>query len=382
MTGPLFPPAAGGPARVELSQTAITVPTWTEARTTGDPAGIPSVWACTALIAGTVTQLALQVRRGAEVLPLPRWLADPDDISGELTRRELMSTATASLCLRGLAAWWAEPVGGESWALRPLDPATIDAVMDRRGRRTWYLDGDQVRTVRGRRAGLLVAGLQWLPDRALPVGPLQLARQTIDGITDTDTYAARIFRTGRTTSGQRLETDQDITQATAEKWRDQWTAAHNDPAADSIPVLGAGLRLATDLLSPRDAAWIEAREFGAQEVARLFLVPPRLIGAKTNDSVTYQTARDNDRHYLTHCVSRYSGALADALSRLLRSGRGPAEAQRAHFDAGPLLAPSPTDAVNQAAVGLGAGIYTLAEARDLVGLPAEADRTRTRTRGP
>ena len=336
-----------------------------------DPLALPTVLRCVKLLTDVACQMRVTVTAGGQILEPPLWLRRPESFGTRLLRqRDIVELAVSSIATRGYAAWKATAAGA-SWILDPVDPARVSGMIDLDGTTRYMLDGVPVPLAYGpaRRDGLLLAGFLVLPGRALPIGPLQAARETIGGYADTDAYAARVFRAGNT-SGQVLATDQDLPPEKARAWQADWMAAHADPYTSKIPVLGNGLHLDQTMLNPKDAQWIEAREFGATEVARLMGVPANLLGLPAGGSLTYATARDNDSAFMRYTISGYTGSIEDAWSSLLPPGRNTSEDQRVRFDADPLLAPVTLDRYAAHASALGAGWMTVDEVRALEHLPA------------
>jgi hypothetical protein len=299
------------------------------------------------------------------------WLYRPDRLNGGVRVRGLIERATVDLATRGVAGWIAQPVGTTSWTLDPVAGHRIAASFDGDGRRVWTVDGSVVDIANGdeRRGGFVPVPFLLLPDLAQPVGPLQAARMLLDGFGDVEAYASNLFRSGAGT-GPRLEADVDLPESTATRWRDYWVEQHSDPNDPRIPVLGAGLRLATDLIDPSTAAWIEARRYNATEVARLFGVPGRRVGLPSGDSMTYATARDDDAAYMRTTVAAYTDPIADAWTALLPSGRNATEDTVVVFDWSDMLAPTPSEQVAYLASAVDAGIMTVDEARASLRLPA------------
>ena len=160
------------------------------------------------------------------------------------------------------------------------------------------------------------------------MGPLQNARESLAGYLTVERFAQGVFDSG-TWSGGRLETDQDISPAVAERYQARWI---ENRRTGKMPVLGSGLRYVNDIINPRDAQWLESRTFNAQEVARIFGMPMRYLGLPSGDATTYATARDNDAYYLRSTVSSYTSSIAGGLSRLVGRGRGEGDAGRISFD--------------------------------------------------
>jgi phage portal protein BeeE len=353
------PPAAPAPSGSRSLAQLIDA-----ARPAGRAEALPTVFACVSLIAQTAAQGRLITMRGATPTDTPEWLRRPDRLNGGIRPRALLGGAVADLATTGRAAYWATPVGSLSWRLDPIAPQRFGARFDADRSRSWHLDGAPVDVADGpeRRPGLLPFGYLYLPESADPVGPLQAARYLIDGFVDVETYARNVFRSGEV-SGARLETDADIPEPTAQRWRDAWIAAHSDPANPTIPVLGAGLRYVTDLIDPEAAAWIAARQYNAQEIARLFRVPGRRVGLPSGDSVTYATARDDDAAFMRTTVTAYTDPISEGLSSLLPSGRNASEDETVAVDWSLLLAPTPVEQAAHVMALHAAGIISTDEAR-------------------
>jgi HK97 family phage portal protein len=344
----------------------------TDRITSGRPESLPTAFACVSLIAHTAGQGRLAVSRGSVPTLTPEWLRRPDRLNGGIRGRALLLGAVTDLAVTGRAAYYATPVGSASWRIDPIHPSRIAATFDADHVRHWSLDGIPVPIADGpeRRAGLVPLAYLYVPDVANPVGPIQAARYLLDGYLDTEAYARNVFRSGEV-SGARLETDADIAEATAERWRDAWLEAHSDPTAPTIPVLGAGLRYVTDLIDPEAAAWVAARLHNATEVARLFRVPGRRVGLPSGDSVTYATARDDDAAFMRTTITAYTDPITEALSALLPSGRNATEDETVVIDWSALLAPTPSEHATYLLALLSAGVVTLAEVREALGYDAD-----------
>jgi phage portal protein BeeE len=339
----------------------------------GNPLALPTTYACVRLLTTTATQMRLRARVGDDSIPLPRWVRRPEIGSSQMRLRELVSYAVACVALRGYAAWWADPIG-TGWDLMPLDPARLHAYLDPRGRRAvWHLDGQRIpiafpaSTVELRTGGLLVAPYLTVPGAAEPLGPLQAARHAVGGYLDTDSFAGNYFASGRGSSGRYLSTEADLPPETLAAYGDAWMAKQSG-ADGRMPVLGGGLKVEDTLLDPATAQWLESRTFNAQEVARLFGVPPRYLGLPSGDATTYATARDNDAAWLRYGVAAVVDPIADAWSSLLPAGRAEDEDMILKFDGDPLLRPTTLDRYQAHATALAAGWKTPDEVRADEGL--------------
>jgi len=275
-----------------------------------------------------------------------------------------------SSLLGGFAAWYATPVG-YGWDLQPIAPNRITCDFDGAWNRVWSLDGTPAPLVFPASnpelslPGLLIAPHLIVPDIARPLGPLQAARYALNGYLDVEAYSADIIATGRGESGGYLWTAAEITPETAERWSTRWT----DRDLKGVRVLGNGLELRNSLLNPSDAQWLESREFNAQEIGRMFNVPPRYLGLPSGDASTYATARDNDVAFYRFSVTGFVDPIAEAWSQLLPFGLTESEDVRIVFDPSRWLEPSDLDRNTSDNIAIVAGIKTADEIRAERGLP-------------
>lgn len=85
------------------------------------------------------------------------------------------------------------------------------------------------------------------------------------------------------------------------------------------PVLPQGAKYSAVSMTLEDAEWIEARRLSVEEVARLFRVPPVLIGDLRE--ANYSNAVELGRYFVTHTLRRHLVAWEQAINRtLLGSG--------------------------------------------------------------
>lgn len=359
---------SAGPARILEAITRAAGPA-----TPGRALGLPVVYACVEVIASTAVQLPLVAAKGGTGVPLPEWLRRPERYNGgTLRRRGLIEHLIVSQAIHGAGYLYASPVGFDSWDLAAVDPSRV-AVTLTGNLRTYRLDGRAVplarRTSTGSNAGgLVVVNHRTLPGIAEGVGPLQAARHALAGYLDVDAYAADFY--GQAVPQGTLTTEQDIPQETADRYKAKWLDSR-----DPIRVLGSGLTFDALRLSPRDAAWIEARQWNAAEVARVYGVPAYKLNLASESGMTYTNAQDLDRAYLRDCVSSYTGPIEDALDDLTPPGRGASDETVVRFDYDALLRPNVTERFAAYTAALSGGWLTPAEVRALEGLPPSPEVT-------
>ncbi len=318
--------------------TGLAIPTRTPAgvsrpATPSTSLGLITVYRCVSLLAATVTQLQLVGRQGEAGYPLPSWVRRPSP----WTLRDIHAYWVSSLALSGGLAALAVRDATAGYQVAPLDPMRVSwrsssSLPPDATSVDWELDGKPIQRLpmveRDRLYGrpyLLHRPLLAAPGHPFGLGPIQAAAQTLGYALDVERYGADVY-SNPVPQGV-LSSDQELLEGKAREYRDQWL----DEAAP-VRVVGNGLTFTPLRLSPKDAAWLEARQYDDQAVARLIGVPARKLGLPSGDSVTYATARDNDQEFLRYTVMQYVNPIEDAWSQLLPPGRGDLEDVRAELD--------------------------------------------------
>ncbi len=155
-----------------------------------------------------------------------------------------------------------------------------------------------------------------------------------------------------------------------------WEARHGGPtAAGKVAVLSADVSFTPISMSLADAEFIQQRQLSDVEVARIFRVPPWVIGAKTGDSLTYSTVAEQARAFVDFSLRPWLVAIEDALAgceRLFPEGSG----LYPQFSLDGLLRgdAKARAEVYSAALDPSTGWLRRDEVRELEDLPAEAEQ--------
>jgi len=326
------PPA---PSR-DLAQVIDQNIAWQETGSSPDRAmSLPAVAAVVRLISSTIDQRELVVDNGV----LPEWLRRPRLYESALDLGDLIQHVTTSMALAGAGYLQVERVG-ESWTINALHHSSVQPLVSSGGivSITYRVDGKPMPVVPARQerwqSGPYLLPVPYMVTPHHPEGstPLMDAWPSISGYLKVASPAANLLDSG-TYSGGRLETDHDITPESARRYRDAWVEARR---SNRIPVLGNGIRYVNDIISPKDAAWIESRLANAQAVASMFGMPPDMLGmtmAGGGSSLSYQNSQDNNRRLRANCLEGFTSQIEDALSPLLmRPGRNGEEERGLRFD--------------------------------------------------
>lgn len=250
--------------------------------------GLPAVYRCISLIAGTCAALPLHAYRDRDgvrerMSAQPRIVAQPHpDLTpfewAELVYVHLLGWGNAYLrILRDQTG-----IARELW---PIEPARVRVGRTSTGEKMYGIDGD----LSGGTVDVDVDRLLPLTDQEVlhipglgydgvtGMSPIRAARESIGVAIATEKYGAKQFGSGTMLSGI-LSTEQKLDQAQADSLKARWRAVHSGVTnAHDIAVLGSGTKFQPISVSPHDAQFIEAQRFSVAQVARIFGVPPHLL---------------------------------------------------------------------------------------------------------
>jgi HK97 family phage portal protein len=176
-------------------------------------------------------------------------------------------------------------------------------------------------------------------------------------LAQTDKFFANMSRpSGVITSPQR------ITEATATRLQKEWEDNFALGNIGRVAVLGEDLKWQTMGMSAVDAQLIEQLKWSVEDVARVFRVPPFMLGDLSNASY-----RNNEQMFRTY----YNGCLAhhiESMEQLLDDGLVLGEDVYVEFDLEALFRMEFDIRINTMDKAIKAGIYTINEARRKEGL--------------
>jgi HK97 family phage portal protein len=180
--------------------------------------------------------------------------------------------------------------GGYLSGLWPVPPGTIEPAVD--NGKLWYRITD--------------TGVQWMgikpgvyaPDKILHIpglgfdgirgyNPIQLAKQAIGLGAAAELHGARFYGAGGRPGGV-LMTEQKLDKDVAKDIKASWREVHEGVyKSHKTALLTHGLKYEAFTINHEEAQFLDTRKFQLTEIARLFRVPPAMIGASTGDSQTY-----------------------------------------------------------------------------------------------
>lgn len=206
-----------------------------------------------------------------------------------------------------------------------------------------------------------------LPGMLRGVGPITMARIELQGMAETEAYAANWRDESGVPSGI-LTSDQTLSDMEAETAKQRVLASRSGTPL----VLGKGLHYARTLMSPEDMQFIQTRNFDTTQVARMLGIPANLLLASVEgSSLTYQNIEQSWIEFSSYTLQAYAMPICDALSQLV-----PAR-QRIDMDWNKARRSDTKSRWEALQIAVGMGLLTLDEARDWEGLPPRDDTTQT-----
>jgi HK97 family phage portal protein len=150
-------------------------------------------------------------------------------------------------------------------------------------------------------------------DGLVGYSPIAMAKNAIGLAIATEEYGSKFFANGAAPSGV-LEHPGTIKDPS--KVRESWQATFGGSGnANKIAVLEEGMKYTPISISPEQAQFLETRKFQIDEIARIFRVPPHMIGdlEKSSFNNIEQQSLEFVKYTLDPWVSRWEQAMVRAL---------------------------------------------------------------------
>lgn len=196
--------------------------------------------------------------------------------------------------------------GGRVTGLYPLLPNKMDISRSDKGEiyYTYWRDRDETRQrdesggITLRREDVLhIPGLSF--DGMKGYSPIAMAKNAIGMAIATENYGASFFANGATPGGL---LEHPGTVKDTEALRDAWDVVHKGVHNSSkVGVLSDGLKYQQISIPPEQSQFLETRKFQLNEIARIFQVPPHMIGDLEKSS--FNNIEQQSLEFVKYCVN-------------------------------------------------------------------------------
>lgn len=277
---------------------------------------IVTVYTCVRIIAEAIGALPLQVYRRGSFRQEIRMPADRiiwGRPNPEMSRQVFWETLVGHCLLDGNAYMHKVRDGlGQVTELWPLNPR---AVTVRRDQRT----GDKVFDIAQKTYTLddICHVPAWGVDGLKGLSPIGQAREALGIAMGAEQGSATFYAQGSTVSGF-LSTDQEISDEQATGLQRRWQKLHGGARNfHKVGVLGNGAKWIQTGLAPADAQFIQTRQYQASEIAKLFRIPPHMLGDMDKSTSWGKGLEEQQQGFVTYTLqpwlSRFEMAISDDL---------------------------------------------------------------------
>ena len=248
-----------------------------------------AVYSCVRILAEAIAGLPLHLYKYTEgggkekAIDHPLYLLLHDEPNPEMSSFVFRETLMTHLLLWGNA--YAQIIRngkGEVVALYPLMPNKMTVDRDEKGHLyySYNRSEDEAPTMKGSTVILRPEDVLHVPglgfDGLVGYSPIAMAKNAIGLAIATEEYGAKWFANGAAPSGvlEHPGTIKDPSRV-REAWQSQFGGSAN---SGKIAVLEEGMKYTPITISPEQAQFLETRKFQINEIARIFRVPPHMVG--------------------------------------------------------------------------------------------------------
>ena len=283
-----------------------------------------AVYSCVRILSETLASLPLHIYESSEnnsrkATKHPLYKLLHDEPNPEMTSFIFRETLMTHLLLWGNA--YAQIIRngkGEVLALYPLMPDRMRVDRDEYGQLYYeYMLSDSDANAKESGAVRLstqdilhIPGLGF--DGLVGYSPIAMAKNAIGMAIATEEYGAAFFANGATPSG--ILTHPGVIK-NPEAMRESWSKGFGGRNSHKVAILEEGMNYTPISIAPNEAQFLETRKFQLNEIARIFRVPPHMVGdlEKSSFSNIEQQSLEFVKYTLDPWVSRFEQAMTRRL---------------------------------------------------------------------
>ncbi len=248
-----------------------------------------AVYSCVRILAEAIAGLPLHVYKYSldgskdKATEHPLYFLLHDEPNPEMSSFVFRETLMTHLLLWGNA--YAQIIRngkGEVMGLYPLMPNRISVERSAEGRLfyRYYVNGDEPAKQKEMVVNLKPSDVLHIPglgfDGLVGHSPIAMAKNAIGMAIACEEYGAKFFANGATPGGI---LEHPGTVKDPGKVRESWYSAFGGSSnSNKVAVLEEGMKYTPISISPEQAQFLETRKFQINEIARIFRIPPHMVG--------------------------------------------------------------------------------------------------------
>lgn len=328
---------------------------------------LSAFYACVTLLADTVASLsvkAYRIKDGVKTLvdPQPKLLSSSP--YPECTMFSWLWMMMESLLVTGNAFGYITARGEDERpiAIMPVHPDVVRIEVPKKGDNDdpiYMIGGEKVP-----RDDIVHIKRYPIAGSVLGMSPVQKCAAQLGLGLAAERYGLRYFQDSANPSGL-LTTKDELTDQQAKRAMRTWLQSHQGRRLPAV--LSNGLEWQPISISPEESQFLETRKFQVVEIARIFRIPPHMIG-ETEKSTSYGTGIEHQALGFTKFnLNAWITCFEQEIGRLLPRG------QTAEFSLDDLQRADFKTRWEGYRLGREAGVYSVNDIRQMEGLPPVED---------
>lgn len=145
--------------------------------------------------------------------------------------------------------------------------------------------------------------------------PIRLHRENLGLAKSAEEFGAEYFGSGGQMTGI-LSSDQPLRKEQMDIIQQSWNKAQSQAGTKLLPF---GFKYSRISISPDEAQFIETRKFQAEEICRIFSVPPALV--QLESQTTYNNVEQQNLQFARHTVTPWAKRIEQEIDRKLLQAR-------------------------------------------------------------
>lgn len=284
-----------------------------------------AVYACVRILSEAIAGLPVHLYKytnngGKEkAVKHPLYFLLHDEPNPEMTSFVFRETLMTHLLLWGNA--YAQIIRngkGEVIGLYPLMPNRMTVDRDEKGHifYQYQVSDSDAPTIKNGTVNLKQSEVLHIPglgfDGLVGYSPIAMAKNAIGLSIATEEYGAKFFANGATPGGI-LEYPGTVKDP--DRVRESWNKGFNGKNSHKVAILEEGMKYTPISISPNEAQFLETRKFQIDEIARIFRVPPHMVGdlEKSSFSNIEQQSLEFVKYTLEPWLMRWEQSINRAL---------------------------------------------------------------------
>jgi HK97 family phage portal protein len=273
------------------------------------------VYACVSLVADSIAMLpaATYRKQGDFRTEVSGTVPIVDQPDPEIEPNEFWSRAAISVLLRGnlYAPITSRDAKGFARACTILHPDDVKVQRNTKTHRKEFKlrNGDVI-------SAFDMIHVPWLtmPGHLEGMNTLEAARRGLGLSIATENFGANWFRDGASPSSV-LETEQELNAKQAKQALAQWMATNGGRRKPAV--LSGGFKWRPVTITPNESQFLETRKYNTSQIARLFRVPPHMIGDVEKSTSWGSGLEEQGIGYVVFTLGSHLSRLESAWSRQL-----------------------------------------------------------------